>query len=308
MLINKQMNYTNTYYNLYNKQQSVLPPQFQEEENYIMRFHTKLPYYAYNGQSLIVIFFKKGQGSLIVDGKRLKVSNQKFIILNPTSHWEYINTRDEDIDVLSFALSQEMLSKQRYFKKASHHKLLNSPFESMDSDNFFFEQNFSVNCYHSGKLLSRIHNLSNIQSPSLINSDEVCMEVLESILNDQVHFYEKSKSITAVKNSTQQEIMKRLLVAFEYIHDNVTKKITIKELAVSSSLSEFHLFNSFKNVFGSTPHQYMNAQKMTKAREMLQKDSLSVSEVSTLLNFPDVPTFSKLFKKTFGKSPTHFMQ
>ncbi|MEM8847377.1 MAG: hypothetical protein AAGD17_09780, partial [Bacteroidota bacterium] len=123
------MNYSNIYYNLYKNQHSVLPPKFKEEENYIMRFNTKLPYYSYKGSSLIVIFFKKGQGNLIVDGKKLNVSNQKYIVLNPVSRWEYINDEEEDIDVLSFALSKEILSKQQHYENADIQQLLSAPFE-----------------------------------------------------------------------------------------------------------------------------------------------------------------------------------
>ncbi|BFP43448.1 AraC family transcriptional regulator [Flavobacteriaceae bacterium GF1] len=302
------MNYCNTYYDFFNNKQSSVPPQFQEMENYIMRFNTKLPYYSYHGNSLTVIYFNKGKGHLMVDGKKLKVSNQKFIILNPSSRWEYINCKDEDIDVLSFILSEQLLTKLDFFVNADHEQLLDTPFETKSRSTFFFEQNFNVNCHKSGKLLKRIHNLSNTLGPSSINPDEVSREVLERILKDQFRFYEQSKKIKAVKTSTQIETLKRLLVAFEYIHDNVTENISIQELAALSSLSEFHLYNSFKNVFGNTPHQYINAQKMIKAKEMLQEKSAKVSEVSAILNFPDLPTFSKLFKKTFGKAPSHFIQ
>lgn len=302
------MNYSNIYYNLYKNQHSVQPPKFKEEENYIMRFNTKLPYYTYNGSSLIVIYFKKGQGSLIVDGKKLKVSSQKFIVLNPTSHWEYINHSEEDIDVLSFVLSKEILSKQQYYENTDIQQLLNAPFDSECPNTFFFEQHFNVSYHNSGKVLERIHALSNTESPFSLNPEEISIEVLGSIMDDQYDFYEKSKRIKAIKSSTQVEIMKRLLVGFEYIHDNLTKNVSIKELAVTTCLSEFHLYDSFKNVFGSTPHQYMIAQKMIKAKEMLQNKSATVSEVSALLNFPDLPTFSKLFKKTFGMAPTHFKE
>lgn len=307
MSINQSINYSNTYYNLYKRQQSLAPPQFNEVENYIMRFHSKLPYYAYNGKSLTVILFNKGQGNLIVDGRKLKVSDQKFIVLNTGSNWEYINRKDSEIDVLSFVLSQNLLSQLDFFTKAQHQQLLDTPFESRNQDIFFFEQHFNFNHHGTGRLLAKIHQISNTQGPFTMDPDEMSMELLQSILSGQSHFYEESKKIKAVKTSTQIEVMKRLLIVFEYIHDNLTQNISIKELSVLSSLSEFHLYNSFKRVFGSTPHQYINHQKMLKAKAMLEKKTFSVSEVSAIMNFPDLPTFSKLFKKTFGTPPSHII-
>lgn len=78
------------------------------------------------------------------------------------------------------------------------------------------------------------------------------------------------------------------------------------QLCHVSSLSKFHLYDSFKKAFGKTPHQYINRLKLAKAKELVQYGGLSVSEISDLLGFSDQSVFSKVFKKAYGHPPSYF--
>lgn len=302
------MKYSNTYYNLFKKELTIKPPVFNEEENYIMRFNSELPYYPYNGNSLTIIYFKQGAGNLIIENNRRKICNNEFIIASPNTSWEYINNNNKPIDVLSFVLSEELLAKFNFFSFATENQLLDNPFDAIKKDFFFDKQTFNANHYKSGKILNQIYKYSNSDDYPLSNANEVAFTVLENIFNEHLKAYQLAKNIKATKKTTQVEVFKRLLTAYEYINDNLNRKITIKELSLVVGLSEYHLFNSFKKVFKSTPHQYINNQKMNKAKELLSKGDFSVSQVSTILNFADLPTFSKLYKKTFGIPPSSLIK
>lgn len=273
-----------------------------------MRFKSGLPYYPYNGNSLTIIYFKKGAGSLIFENERRKICNDKFIIANPNTNWEYINNRNHSIDVLSFVLSEKLLNQFNFFSFASENQLLNSPLETTQQEFFFTKQTFNANHYQSGRLLNEIYHYSNSDNYSLSNANEITFTVLENIFNEHLKAYQLAKKIKATKKNTQVEVFKRLLIVYEYINDNIAKKITIKELSLIAGLSEYHLFNSFKKVFKKTPHQYINSQKMNKAKDLLSTRDFSISEVAFMLNFPDLPTFSKLYKKTYGVSPSFLLK
>lgn len=302
------MNFTDSYYNLFQKKHTVTPPVFKQDENYIMRFSSELPYYTYNGNSLTIIYFRQGAGSLIIENESRKIKNNKFIIANPNTNWEYINNKKTSIDVLSFVLSEELISKFNFFSLADQSQLLETPFEKVKNKFFFTKQTFDAEYYKSGKILNNIYNYSNTNNYPLISADEVAFTILENIYSEQLKAYKILKKIKATKKSTQVEVFKRLLTVYEYIHDNLTKKITIRELSLISGLSEYHLFNSFKRVFKKTPHQYINFQKMTKARELINTGKFSTSQVAFSLNFPDLPTFSKLYKKTYGIPPSFLLK
>lgn len=301
------MNYQQTYFNLFKKEYSSVPPQFNQQDNYIMRFNAPLPYYTYNGNSLTIIYFKKGVGDLIINTKKAKIENNKFIIANPNRDWEYINEKNKPIDVLSFVLAEQLISEFNFFSIANSQQLLDTPFESKAHAPFFIENCFNANHYQSGQLLKQIYAYSNTENYPLISPNELAFEVVQAIFNDQITAYEMARKIKASKKSTQLETLKRLLIAYEYIHDNLHKKISIEELSITAGLSAFYLYTSFKLIFGKTPHQYIIHQKINKAKVLLQSKSLTITQVSDYLNFPDLPTFSKLFKKIVGISPSAFM-
>ena len=70
-----------------------------------------------------------------------------------------------------------------------------------------------------------------------------------------------------------------------------------------------YLRKLFKKEMGVTPLEYMTNLRMKKAETMLTamwtKD-YSVSEIALLSGFDDALYFSRVFKKHFGCSPSHF--
>lgn len=298
------MYYKNTYHNLFGNKNTVNPPSFYENEDYIMRFGSRLPYYPYNGGSLTVIYFREGAGQLIIDGEKTSIGNHKFIVANPYSDWEYINNENKEIDVLSFVLSEEMVSNFLYGSITPNLGLLDNPYASLRKDFFFTKQTFDARHYASGRVLSRIYTNSNQDHYPLSCPKEIAFDVLESIFDDQLKANKLVQKVKANKTSTQKEVFKRILTAYEYIVSNTDRQISIKELSLVSALSEFHLYRSFKYIFGRSPHQFMIYQRMKKAKFLLEKKQLKASEVACTMNFPDLSTFSKLYKKTYGVSPS----
>ncbi len=71
-----------------------------------------------------------------------------------------------------------------------------------------------------------------------------------------------------------------------------------------------YLRKLFKKEVGATPLEYMTRLRMKKASTMLiaQGDSdYSVAEIARLCGYEDALYFSRVFKKTFGVSPTAFV-
>ncbi|MEW7289606.1 helix-turn-helix transcriptional regulator [Aquimarina sp. 2304DJ70-9] len=298
--------YKDIYYNHFSKKRGPLPPQFNRNDNFMMRFKTQLPYYGYNENSLTIIYFKEGVGDLVVKDKKVKVDGNKFIVSNPSYGWEYFNKSEDYIDVLSFAISDDLIAKFNFFAFASEEQLLSVPLEKIEQKSFFIEKIYNADHYPSGRLLKQIHQQSLTSNYEYLNPQELTIEVLQAIYQDQFRAYRMADQIVATKASTKIEVLKRLLVAYEYIHDNAERKITIEDLSQAAALSEYHLYNSFKKVFGKTPHQYAISLKMRKAKDYIDIGHINISEIADILDFPDLASFSKLFKKTYGCSPANY--
>ena len=98
----------------------------------------------------------------------------------------------------------------------------------------------------------------------------------------------------------------RLQPVLIYINHHLAEPIYIQKLAYSINLSEKYFISFFKKTMGMTPASYITQVKMKKALEYLHEQNYSVKEVSALVGYADIYTFSKAFKKTYGISPSNF--
>ena len=92
----------------------------------------------------------------------------------------------------------------------------------------------------------------------------------------------------------------------EFMHRNLSCKLTLRELANIAGMSMNHYGTLFGKRYYSTPIDYFNRLKIQRACELLTTSNLRVSEVGEQLGFPDPYYFSRLFKKIMGVSPRDY--
>lgn len=299
--------YRNKFYNHFEKKHHQAPPQHDRHKNFLMRFQVRLDYHQFLEHGLVAFYFKKGSGQFLSEKGQTKAKDGHFLVLNPSEGREFINDSDEYLDILSFDITNKLVNECNFYLQSENLGLLDDPFGEIQEDSFFIEDSLKADHYTSGNLLQEIYELSQQEEFELFSADELTISVIQSLFKDQKLGYKIVNKIEAKKVSTKLETLKRLLIAYEFIHDNVENPISINELSIASSLSRFHLYDSFKKAFGKTPHQYINRLKIVKAKETLQKGQLSVSEVSDSFGFSDLSVFSKVFKKAYGRPPSHYL-
>lgn len=91
-----------------------------------------------------------------------------------------------------------------------------------------------------------------------------------------------------------------------YIANHLSSTLRLQELADAVSISACHLSKVFKQATGQTITGYIQKVKMEKAIEYLFVDTLSISQIATLLGFYDQYHFSKAFKAYMGLAPTAY--
>lgn len=89
-----------------------------------------------------------------------------------------------------------------------------------------------------------------------------------------------------------------------YLTKNYGQKITLPGLAQKIGTNEFLLKNGFKTVFGTTVFGCIHHLRMTKARQLLLEQQLTVSQVSDISGYKNPQHFSTAFKKKFGVVPS----
>jgi len=90
----------------------------------------------------------------------------------------------------------------------------------------------------------------------------------------------------------------------ELIESDETMKKTLASLSHECGVSTDYLRDIFREKFGTNPHTYRNNVRMVRARELIERSSLSVKKISLLLGFRYVSHFSIMFRKYFGLPPS----
>jgi AraC family transcriptional activator of mtrCDE len=98
----------------------------------------------------------------------------------------------------------------------------------------------------------------------------------------------------------------RIRRIIQLITVDLRREIELDELAHSFNLSESRLRHLFKKEMGISPVQYLKAQRMQQAKELLEKTYLSVKEVMLRVGISDQSHFVKDFKKMYGLSPAQY--
>ena len=92
----------------------------------------------------------------------------------------------------------------------------------------------------------------------------------------------------------------------EYIAQNCGKHISADELSAMTDFSAVYFRKVFKDVTGMSPIRYVRTIKINKAKEMLESDYSSVTNIAASLGYNNVYEFSRDFKKQVGISPSRY--
>jgi len=98
----------------------------------------------------------------------------------------------------------------------------------------------------------------------------------------------------------------RLSRAREMLCQALDEKLTLDQVAREAMLSPGQFIRSFKAMFGQTPHQVRIDARLDLAKRLLITDSASVTDVSATVGFASLGTFSYVFTRKVGLSPSAF--
>ena len=97
-----------------------------------------------------------------------------------------------------------------------------------------------------------------------------------------------------------------MLRARDAIDRSYASDLDISTLAGIAAVSEAHFIRSFKDVFGETPHRYLQRRRVERAMALLRDSDLSVTDVCMAVGFSSLGTFSRTFREVVGVSPSSY--
>jgi AraC-like DNA-binding protein len=111
---------------------------------------------------------------------------------------------------------------------------------------------------------------------------------------------------TATRKTLTAPAFRRLCVARDLLAELQAGAPSVTRVARACELSPFQLIRGFEALFGSTPLQFRTQLRVERAKLLLSQDRLSVTEVCFAVGFSSLGSFSALFARRVGASPTAY--
>lgn len=96
--------------------------------------------------------------------------------------------------------------------------------------------------------------------------------------------------------------------AITYIDSDLTADLSLSALAAVQNVSAGYLSALFKQETGQTLTEHVNQKRMKHAMQLLRTTNLQVQTIAQYCGIVDVHYFSKLFKKSVGKTPKEYRE
>jgi AraC family transcriptional regulator len=181
-------------------------------------------------------------------------------------------------------------------------KLLDEPECSQTRTAHFFER-FTPHDRLVSPILSSLRHAHKTGSLPNLWLEQKLRHLLACMLHLEDVGVRQSDALPAQRPSTREELWRRLNRGRDFIHARFGSALTLSEIASAACLSPFHFLRGFKAAFRMTPHAYLSACRVERAKFLLERTGLPVTEICFDVGFESLGSFSSWFTRLTGSSP-----
>jgi AraC-like DNA-binding protein len=106
----------------------------------------------------------------------------------------------------------------------------------------------------------------------------------------------------------RDDAFSRLCRARDWLREIREPSPTVEQIARAVGVSPFHFIRQFEAAFGETPHQFRIRARLEMARTLLAAGQHSVTDVCMEVGFSSLGSFSRLFARRVGESPSLYQR
>lgn len=82
--------------------------------------------------------------------------------------------------------------------------------------------------------------------------------------------------------------------------------LDLGSLASVAGFSKFHFARAFTEAYGETPMRYVTRRRIERAQDLLRSANLSVTEISIMVGYRSLGSFTTRFTTLVGVSPNEY--
>ena len=105
------------------------------------------------------------------------------------------------------------------------------------------------------------------------------------------------------RNESEQGIQDIVLKVKSFVDEHYKDQISLNQLANRFNVGDSYLSHMFKEITGFNLMLYLASVRIQHAKELLEKQDISITEVALMVGYDDYSYFSRVFKKIEGFSP-----
>jgi AraC family L-rhamnose operon transcriptional activator RhaR len=116
-------------------------------------------------------------------------------------------------------------------------------------------------------------------------------------------------SISSNAETSKRDPMAMLVQRIEqYLRDNYSRPISIRDVAAQVHLSERHTSRLFRKATGASIKDRLTTLRIEAATQLLLNGRLAIKDVGAASGFPDVQHFTTIFRRRTGLTPAAFRE
>ena len=110
--------------------------------------------------------------------------------------------------------------------------------------------------------------------------------------------------LSALREPTRLEILRRLNVAREAVEENLAAPWTLMAMAREATMAPHHFHHCFREAFGEPPRGWLSRRRAERAMALLRTTSRPVTDICFAVGYASIGSFSSSFARRFGIAPS----
>lgn len=98
----------------------------------------------------------------------------------------------------------------------------------------------------------------------------------------------------------------RMAFIVKYMREHLTENIQVDKLANKACMSTSNFYRSFKNTFGESPIDYLNAERIKFAKKLIQQTNKKFADIAYKSGFNNTSYFNRQFKRFEKITPNQY--
>ncbi|WP_027349089.1 helix-turn-helix domain-containing protein [Halotalea alkalilenta] len=239
-----------------------------------------------------LVRWKKGSQNLgfFENGRWKKSSsadgNITLLSRGSDSSWYWMN----DIEVTHIYISHDLINK-----------IANETFDR-DVDDLSINHHPLVN----DEILSRLMSTYEDECLSTAAGSSIYLQTLEvQMCIHLIRNYAQCSLKDVFRTSKLSDSKKKLLE--EYIEENLSTALSVQALADVAGLSQSHFVRVFASDYGCSPHHYVQARRLHRAKQLLSSSSsLPIKAIALECGFSDQSHMTRVIKSKLSLTPKQY--